>query len=288
MTATTFSAKAARSYAELHDGMHPTEVAGLRFLLHARSNGALVGLYDGELAGMDTDGGRWSTVCESHSFIINHEDLSTARYQQSAVNEWCEACMYGEAYANGETTEPEPVVKAEPKAKAKRSKSSKLAKLSPAEIDEQLFPLWADRWVQAERLANNRRVIAKALWPEEFKETYEKYMDRFSSKATHFVDLRSSWELRYFEGYVERYREAEARLAEAQEAIRPLDEEYDRRPWMRYVLVGAGHLHYGGCHTLRPTTKRYLLSESSGLSADEVVARYSYVACTKCFPEAPV
>lgn len=67
--------------------------AGCRQLRRARSTGTLVGVYDGEEAGLDTDGGRWSTVCEDHGTIIAHDTLTLARYHSSAPEGWCEECM---------------------------------------------------------------------------------------------------------------------------------------------------------------------------------------------------
>lgn len=304
MTTTTFSAAASRRFEAIH-GFGPEDVAGLRYLLQARSNKALIGLYDAEEANLDTESGRWNLVCEDHAIIVGTDNLGRARYQQSDPESWCEGCQDGEPKAEPKVAEkpapkPKATKRATPKAtapkaadkpKAKRApkaKASPLAHLSPAEIDEILFPLWADRWVAADRLVRDRNVIAKAIWPTEYKETYEKYMAEYSSKRTFFIDIRNSWDVRSFERYVESYRKAEEDLATAQAAIAPLDDEYRLRPWTRYVLVGAGHLHYQSCHTLRPTTQCFLLAESSGLTADEVVAKYSYVACSKCFKGAPV
>jgi hypothetical protein len=308
MTTTTFSAAASRRFEAIH-GFGPEDVAGLRYLLQARSNKALIGLYDAEAANMDTESGRWNLVCEDHALIVGTDNLGRARYQQSDPESWCEGCQDGEPLAAIEVpkevpkevapkpkatkrTTPKataPKATAKPKAKrAPKAKATRLSSMTPAEIDAELFPLWADRWFAADRLVSSRNVIAKAIWPTEYKETYEKYASPYSSKTTFAIDITKSWEIRSFEAFVERYRSAEEDLAKAQEAIAPYDAEYRLRPWTRYVLVGAGHLHYQHCHTLRDTTQRYLLAESSGLTADEVVAKYSYVACSKCFKGAPV
>lgn len=68
--------------------------AGCRTLRYA-PNGVLVGLYDGEPAGLDTDGGRWQTVCEAHAHVISHLTLELARDFLLAPEEWCEGCMAG-------------------------------------------------------------------------------------------------------------------------------------------------------------------------------------------------
>lgn len=64
----------------------------------ARSTGLRVGVYDGDASGMDTDGGRWQTVCEAHTFICSHGSLTLARDMASCPEDWCEACS---AIANG-------------------------------------------------------------------------------------------------------------------------------------------------------------------------------------------
>lgn len=66
--------------------------AGLRQQRRARQTGSLVGVYDGEAARMDTDAGRWQTVCEDHSTIVSHATLALARWHAAAPADWCEAC----------------------------------------------------------------------------------------------------------------------------------------------------------------------------------------------------
>lgn len=66
---------------------------GLRQYRRARSTGTHVGVYDGIAAGMDTDGGRWQTVCEEHGHIVSHQTLAEARRWASAPEQWCESCM---------------------------------------------------------------------------------------------------------------------------------------------------------------------------------------------------
>lgn len=68
------------------------DYAGLRAWLPNPSSGDHVGVYDGEAAGMDTEAGRWQTVCEAHGTIISHRTLALALYQAEAPDEWCEAC----------------------------------------------------------------------------------------------------------------------------------------------------------------------------------------------------
>lgn len=68
------------------------DYAGLRYYAKARTTGTHVGVYDGEEAGMDTDGGRWQTVCEEHGSVISHDTLELARQHAPQPEEWCEVC----------------------------------------------------------------------------------------------------------------------------------------------------------------------------------------------------
>ena len=81
------------------------DYAGLRQYRKARSTGTHVGVYDGVEAGMDTDGGRWQTVCEEHGAICSHETLTLARDHASAPEGWCEACMNGGEWPDSYTPE---------------------------------------------------------------------------------------------------------------------------------------------------------------------------------------
>ena len=72
------------------------EYAGLRQYRKARSTGTHVGVYDGGPAGMDTEGGRWQTVCEEHGYLASHGTLSLAREHASEPENWCEVCMGNE------------------------------------------------------------------------------------------------------------------------------------------------------------------------------------------------
>jgi hypothetical protein len=72
------------------------DYAGLRSYTRASSTGTHVGVYDGESAGMDTDGGRWQTVCEEHGNIISHRTLALAMSFRCCPEEWCDRCSGGE------------------------------------------------------------------------------------------------------------------------------------------------------------------------------------------------
>lgn len=67
--------------------------AGWRQTCAARTTGRPVSIYDGKVAGMDTEGGRWQTVCEDHGYIVSHETIALARHHAPVPNEWCGHCM---------------------------------------------------------------------------------------------------------------------------------------------------------------------------------------------------
>jgi hypothetical protein len=55
-----------------------------------------VGLYDGdspEDPGLDTDAGRWQTVCEEHGSICSHSSKTIAVSFARSPVDWCEECM---------------------------------------------------------------------------------------------------------------------------------------------------------------------------------------------------
>lgn len=71
--------------------------------------------------------------------------------------------------------------------------------------------------------------------------------------------------------------------------IRPLAAIAKTGAWTRFVLVPGGHLHRGFyCSTLRNTTTTGLMPEYSGADEAEIVDLAGEVACTVCFPSAPV
>lgn len=71
----------------VHDSPVPG-LRGYRDTLH----GARVSLYDGALQGLDTDGGRWSLVCETHSTVLAVQTLRSAESWWGHPKDWCEGC----------------------------------------------------------------------------------------------------------------------------------------------------------------------------------------------------
>jgi hypothetical protein len=85
----------------LHDETLPIEerlaiaktYAGIRQARIAKSTGTVIVVLDGIAAGLDTEAGRWQTICDDHSFIISHETLADARYHAARPLSWCEECV---------------------------------------------------------------------------------------------------------------------------------------------------------------------------------------------------
>lgn len=67
--------------------------AGCKDLRFARSTGTLVGLYEAEPAGLDTESGKWATVCETHGSILCHQTRSVAQSHLSHPEDWCPYCQ---------------------------------------------------------------------------------------------------------------------------------------------------------------------------------------------------
>jgi hypothetical protein len=68
-------------------------IAGLRRTYRNPLTGGWTSVYDGEPAGMDTEAGRWQTVCEEHGTICSHATKRLARAFGPRPEEWCEECM---------------------------------------------------------------------------------------------------------------------------------------------------------------------------------------------------
>jgi hypothetical protein len=68
--------------------------AGYRSAHFARSTGTLVVVVGTEEQGLDPEGGGpWTTICDDHGTICQHETLRLARYFAPCPEEWCEDCM---------------------------------------------------------------------------------------------------------------------------------------------------------------------------------------------------
>lgn len=52
-------------------------------------------IVEAEPAGLDPDGGRWVTVCDAHSNLVNHDTRRLARDHATYPEGWCEECRGG-------------------------------------------------------------------------------------------------------------------------------------------------------------------------------------------------
>lgn len=73
----------------------PTDHAGLRSWRRAKATGTHVGVYNGDEAGLDTDGGEapWSTICDEHGGIASHFTLADAEHHAGKPEQWCPVCQ---------------------------------------------------------------------------------------------------------------------------------------------------------------------------------------------------
>lgn len=89
-----------------------------------------------------------------------------------------------------------------------------------------------------------------------------------------------------------RIEQARRTIAECEEAMRPLNAEYDRRGgWTRawLVLNTGGHVHRTmDCRTCFPSTQFAWLTHLSGHDETEIVELAGKAACTECYPSAPI
>jgi len=66
--------------------------AGLVEMRKCRVTKDYIGVYRSAEAGLEADPDLpWSTVCESHSYIVSHSTLANARAAAS-YPDWCEEC----------------------------------------------------------------------------------------------------------------------------------------------------------------------------------------------------
>lgn len=71
-------------------------LAGCVVQRRCRETGRLVGLYNAEQAGIDSEPGPWATVCEAHGSIANHPTLILATFHLPNPKSWCEICGAGD------------------------------------------------------------------------------------------------------------------------------------------------------------------------------------------------
>ena len=141
-----------------------------------------------------------------------------------------------------------------------------LTAMTPAQIDAQ----WAEAVEPVNRLfeqAHAKRVNA---------DRYRKFGGRYAEQAD-----------RYDEEADALYARARELRAEVEP---PFQAEWERRGgWTRAYVVPAGHIHRTtACHTLYPTTIIRWLPDQSGWDEEKIVEAAGAMACTVCYPTAPV
>lgn len=144
-----------------------------------------------------------------------------------------------------------------------------LSKMTPAEIDLLLFPIWIERDKQAFWAANARESAAKCLDPEQH-----------------------GWRLENADGYYDRAATHDIMKCNAEYAAAPYEAEYSARGgWRRFIFCtnNNGHFHQTEhqCATLYVSTLIAWRPELSGLTDNEMIDAVGHKACTVCFPMAP-
>lgn len=71
---------------------HLSDEAGARAVYRNALTGEHVVVYEGDEAMLDTDGGRWSNICEAHAECVAFETLAQAKEFAANPAEWCEEC----------------------------------------------------------------------------------------------------------------------------------------------------------------------------------------------------
>ena len=67
--------------------------AGYRSARVSPQTGTLIVVVDGREADLDTDGGRWQTICDEHAHIVSHLTRADAEGHATDPLGWCEGCM---------------------------------------------------------------------------------------------------------------------------------------------------------------------------------------------------
>lgn len=138
-----------------------------------------------------------------------------------------------------------------------------LTEWTPVEIDTELARIWGKIYQVQARLMSTRQSLS-----------YD-FIRRNPARV---------------EEYEARAAEYEAELDDLYVECLPYEDEYRRRPWLRYYLVqnNNGHVHREmHCTTCFDTTQYAWLIELADCDEDKMVEEWGERACTVCFPNAP-
>lgn len=141
-----------------------------------------------------------------------------------------------------------------------------LTSMTPAEVDA--------LWLTAMEPVN--RLLAQSVAKSQSAVRYKKWGGHYAEQAEKF----SAQAQELFEKFKTLRTEVEP----------PFMAEWNARGgWTRAYLVPDGHIHKTtACQSLYPTTQISWLPEQSGNTEDEIVAAAGVMACTFCYPSAPV
>jgi len=141
------------------------------------------------------------------------------------------------------------------------------ANMTPVEVDTILAPLYGAQYALKYRIANAKASILKYAQHLGRRPLFDDYADRLQ------VELEAN----------------QAKLAEVNAKIAPLDAEYSLRPWTRAFVVPHGHVHSSMyCTTCYPSTEFCWMPSYSGADEAKIVLDAGSRACTICYPSAPV
>lgn len=137
--------------------------------------------------------------------------------------------------------------------------------LSPAEIDQ----AWLTAATPGNGLRHQRNELFKTA--DKYRRAGGKYIERADE-------------------YKQRADDLIAKITEADKACAPFEIEWKRRGgWSRAYIVPGGHIHKSThCQSLYPTTIISWLPEQSGWDEEKIVEAAGMMACTFCYPSAPV
>ena len=138
-------------------------------------------------------------------------------------------------------------------------------KVNPVEVDTALAKVWEQKWRVGQEI---QRLV----------ETTERYR---KSKYSYYADSIVRNE--------EKIAELSIEFDKLINEVADLESKYEG--WSRAFLVrnGNGHIHSTmNCGTCYPTTQFLWLTDYSGADEDKIVKDAGEMACSVCFPNAPV
>lgn len=145
-----------------------------------------------------------------------------------------------------------------------------LSTMTPVEIDTILAEIWS-------------RINAVATQIADLNEKARNARKAVKQGYKHYAGLAESYE--------ERIPALREKMIPLQAEAAPYEAEFASRPWSRAFLVSNsnGHVHSSmNCGTCFITTQYAWMIDYSGKDEAEIVEAAGCMACTVCFPSAPV